>query len=258
MIRLLHADLYRMYSKRWIWLCSVSMMAIAVIFVIIQSTAMDYTVSIDRVIFLPMSVYGVAVAALISMFAGDDFGDGVIKNKIISGRSRASIYFSNMTASMMGCITVYILTIVTTLALGTVLFEINVTAAEVISYMILGLFTCLAYGSLYCMISMIIGSKSEAVAICMGLSFVMLFLCLHTNQILVQQEYKDGALNPHYVGGIKRSIYGFLHDFNPSGQAAQLSAMECFNKVRFVIVDFLWVFIAGAVGAFLFGKKDIK
>lgn len=258
MSRLFRADCYRMYTKKWIWLCSAMMIAAAAAFVVMQRTAMGYSVSVDRVIFLPMSVYGIAVAALVSLFAGEDFSDGVIRNKIISGRSRASVYFSNMLVCQMGCITVYLLTLIVTLSLGLLLFEINVTVGEVAFYTFLGLFTCMAYAGIYCMITMLAGNKSEAVAICMGLAFVMLFLCLHTNQILMQQEYKDGALNPNYVSGIKRSVYGLLHDLNPSGQAAQLSAMECLNRARFVITDLIWILTAGGAGAFFFEKKDIK
>lgn len=258
MSRLLCADFYRMYRKKWLWLCSLTMVAVAMMFVIMQHTAMDYVVSIDRVIFLPMSFYGVAVAAMISLFVGEDFSDGVIKNKIISGRTRMSIYFSNMIVSWMGCITVYLITLATTIGFGIHLFQINVTVGEVISYAALGIFTCLTYSSIYCMISMLSGNKSTTAIICMGLAFFMLFLCLHTNQVLVQQEYKDGVLNPHYADGIKRTVYGFLHDINPSGQAAQLSSMECLNPIRFVTVDLLWLLLAGVGGAWIFDKKDIR
>jgi hypothetical protein len=76
--------------------------------------------------------------------------------------------------------------------------------------------------------------------------------------MLVQQEYVDGTINPHYMTGIKRTIYEVLHDVNPFGQAAQLSDMKCINPVRFVVVDFIWMTVTSFLGVLFFDKKDIK
>lgn len=258
MNKLLPADFYHMYSRKWFWLCSVAMILIAVMLCIMQYTAMDYAVAIDRVIFLPMAFYGVALAALISIFVGEDFNDGVIKNKIISGKTRRAVYFSNLIVSWSACIAVYVLTIATSLAIGVNCFEINVTAGEIINFAVLGMFTCLTYGSIYCTITILNGNKAIAITVCMGLAFFLLFLCLHSNSMLVQQEYVDGVINPHYVTGIKRTIYEVLHDVNPFGQAAQLSDMTCINPVRFVVVDFIWMIVTSFLGGLFFDKKDIK
>ena len=92
----------------------------------------------------------------------------------------------------------------------------------------------------------------------MVLAFGMLFLCLHSNQVLIQTEMKDGVANPAYVTGAKRMIYAILHDANPTGQAAQLSAMHCFQTVRYIIVDIIWIFITVFVGNYIFSKSDIR
>lgn len=93
MTRLLGADTVRMYHSKCFWMCLGGMLIMAVGFLIMQGTAMDYTVPLSRVIFLPMSFYGVAAAALISMFVGEDFSDGFIRNKLIAGRA-GKPYFS--------------------------------------------------------------------------------------------------------------------------------------------------------------------
>ena len=92
----------------------------------------------------------------------------------------------------------------------------------------------------------------------MGLAFGMLFLCLHTNEVLVQTEYKDGVLNPNYVGGIRRMVYGFLHDLNPCGQAAQLSGWEVWHPARMVLIDLLLIIGLTVMGCRLFDRKDIN
>lgn len=258
MSKLLRADFYRMYHNKRIWLCVASMIVTAIFFIIMQYSAMDYTVAFSRVIFLPMTFYGIAIAALISFFVGDDFSGGVIRNKIIAGRSRSSIYMSNLICAWSACVVVYIFTVVITVGIGINLFENNVTLADFLKYFVLGLFSVLAFGSIFGMISMLNCNRVTSVMICMGLAFGMLFLCLHTNQILVQQEYKNGVLNPHFVEGTQRLLYGMLHDMNPFGQVAQLSSMTSLNVIRWIGMDLFWMIATAGFGKTLFLRKDIR
>jgi len=104
---------------------------------------------------------------------------------------------------------------------------------------------------------MLCGSKTTAAVLCMGVAFFLLFASLHTNQIMVQPEYKNGALNPSYVSGFAKRIYALLHDLNPTGQAAQLSTMDIFHPFRFFLCDFAWLLPSG-VGLGLFNRKNIQ
>ena len=86
----------------------------------------------------------------------------------------------------------------------------------------------------------------------------MLFLCLHTNEVLVQAEYRDGVLNPRYVGGARRALCGVLHDLNPCGQAAQLSAWQVWHPARAMAFDVFTIAVTTALGCALFRRKDIR
>jgi len=92
----------------------------------------------------------------------------------------------------------------------------------------------------------------------MGLAFAMLFLSLHTNAILVQDEYKDGMPNPRYVGGLRRILCGILHDLNPTGQAAQLTTWEIYHPFRLMLFNLLFIIGLSAICCKLFQKKDIN
>lgn len=257
MRKLLSADIYRLFHSKWFWLCLGGMLTMSVAFIIMQYTAMDYEVPLSRVIFLPMSFYGVTLAALISLFVGEDFSDGFIRNKIIAGRSRYSIFASNLIISWLACVVIYLTVIFFTVSIGSFFFEINITLNSYCKYLSLGIGMCIAYGCIYCSITMLCGNKVTATVLCMGLAFLMLCACLHTNQIMVQPEYKNGVYNPAYVDGFAKNVYAVLHDLNPSGQAAQLSAMDVFYPARWFICDFGWILVAGAGGMF-FNRKNIQ
>lgn len=64
MTRLLCADTVKIYHSKRFWMCLGGMLMLAVGFLIMQGTATDYTVPLSRAVFLLMSFYGAAVAAL--------------------------------------------------------------------------------------------------------------------------------------------------------------------------------------------------
>ena len=258
MTRLLGADTVRMYHSKCFSMCLVGMLIMAVGFLIMQGTAMDYTVPLSRVIFLPMSFYGVAAAALISMFVGEDFSDGFIRNKLIAGRSRKAVFLSTLMVCLTACVVIYLITTGFTCFAGSFFFEVDITYMDFVRHLLLGILTGLAYGSIFCTVTTLVGKKASAVLICMGLAFGMLFSSLHTNQVMVQPEYKNGMLNPHYVGGSLKAVYALLHDWNPTGQAAQLSAMHIFHSVRWIACDLGWMLVAAVLGTALFRRADIR
>lgn len=258
MTRLLGADTVRMYHSKCFWMCLGGMLIMAVGFLIMQGTSMDYIVPLSRVIFLPMSFYGVAAAALVSMFVGEDFSDGFIRNKLIAGRSRKTVFLSTLIVCWTACVAIYLITTVFTYLAGRFFFEADITFMDFLRHLLLGILTCLAYGSIFCTVSTLVGNKASAVLICMGLAFLMLFSSLHTNQVMVQAEYKNGMLNPHYVRGSLKAAYALLHDWNPTGQAAQLSAMHIFHSIRWIACDLGWMLAAAVLGTALFQRANIR
>lgn len=258
MRRLLRADMYRMYHNKKIVIAYFAMAAVAGMMIMMQYTAMDYAVPLSRVIFLPMTFYGLVAAAFVSFFVGEDFSEGTVRNKIVAGNRRSHIYLSQLFCVWTASLLLYLLTLLLTVSVSLPMFEKNVTGGEIVSFAVYGCFTVLAIGSIFCLISVCIGNRSVAVTVCMGMAFFMLFLCLHTNQIIAQSPYKDGIVNSHYIEGGKRLFYELVHDINPMGQIAQLSEMKLLNPIRWIGADIVWICLAIIVGCMCFGKKDIR
>ena len=258
MIKILRADFIRLRRNSAFWLSLIGMLVLAAAFMSIQATSMEYTVPLSRVIFLPMSMYGIAMAAFVSVFAGTDFSDGFIKNKLLTAKNRSSLVISKITVCCIGCLIVYIIVTVFSVCIGRFFFENNVEAVVFIRFFIIVIGMSIVTGCLFSVITMICGNKTRAIILCMGLAFGLLFLCIHTNEVLVQTEYKEGVLNPHYIGGTRREICSLLHDLNPCGQAAQLSAWEVLHPKRTLIINFAVIASSSTLGSLLFRRKDIK
>lgn len=258
LLRLLRADFYRLFRSKWLWLSVFAMLGLSLGFVSMQYSGMDYTVALDRVVFLPLSVYGVIAAAMVSLFVGEDFSDGCIRNKIAAGRSRNAVVLSHLIVCCFSCVVIYLVMFAVTVSLGLVFFENNVPAEQLLGFAFLGLTVCVAYACVYCALTILIGSRTSGVVICMIVSFAMLFAALHTNQIVIQQPVKNGLPNPHYVSGMLRHIYVWLHDLNPTGQAAQLSAMSCQSPLRWIGVNVAWLMLCVGAGMGIFQRKNIR
>jgi hypothetical protein len=78
-----------------------AMLGLSAAFMTMQATAMDYTVPLSRVIFLPMSMYCVTMAAFVSVFVGTDFSDGFIRNKLLTAEHRYSLVISQTIVSLL-------------------------------------------------------------------------------------------------------------------------------------------------------------
>ena len=258
MRNMLRADFARLQKSFAFHVSLVGMLLMAAVFMRIQASAMDYSVPLSRVIFLPMSMYGIAMAAFVSVFVGTDFSNGFSRNKLIVAKKRGSLVLSQIVVSCGGCLIVYSAVTAFSAGVGSFFFENNVDASTFVHFFILGMGMSVATGCLFTVLTVLCGSKTRAIVLCMGLAFGMLFLCLHTNAVLVQTEYKNSTLNPHYVGGIRRWICGILHDLNPCGQAAQLSAWEVWHPTRALIMSLAMAAGSSALGCLLFYKQDVR
>lgn len=234
------------------------MLVIASVFMVMQATSMEYTVPLSRVIFLPLSFYGVAAAAMVSVFTGRDFADGFIRNKLIFSKSRSQVVLSQIVTSCIACGLVYSVTVLYTFGTARFFFENNVEPDLFAGYFALGLSMSAAIACLFCVITLLCGDQTRAVVWCMGISFGMLFLSLHTNQILVQTRYKNGARTRITWKEQKESCMGSYMIWNPCGQAAQLSCWEVWEPMRAVLCNGLWILGTAAAGIVLFQRKDIK
>lgn len=199
-----------------------------------------------------------AAAAMVSVFTGRDFADGFIRNKLIFSKSRSQVVLSQIVTSCIACGLVYSVTVLYTFGTARFFFENNVEPDLFAGYFALGLSMSAAIACLFCVITLLCGDQTRAVVWCMGISFGMLFLSLHTNQILVQTRYKNGALNPHYVEGAKRVLYGILHDLNPVRAGRPAFLLGGFGAHKGGLCNGLWILGTAAAGIVLFQRKDIK
>ena len=76
----------------------------------------------------------------------------------------------------------------------------------------------------------------------MGLAFILLIVGMIMNGMLMSDTN-------FYIQ--------FIYDLNPYGQIAQLTAMNCFDMLRCIIMDIICFTLFSIVGINYFNEKDI-
>ena len=249
MKRVLIADLYKIIKEKWVYISLFGMLLLATAFIWMQKTAMSYTVMLDRVLFLPMSVVGLVLSVTISFLAGEDFDSGFMRNKIVAGIKRGSIYGSGMITSTLAAVLIYTIVCLYTFLVGMMLFEQNVTFSYILYTFAMGICMVCSYTSLYFFVVMQSGSKVKALVINMIIGCILLFLGMRDNQIMMQKDVADS---------LYRTIHEITFDINPAGQAAQVSAMKFLNPIRFVVSDFVMIVVVDLLGKMLFDRKQLS
>lgn len=216
---------------------------------------------------------GILAAEFIALFVGTEYSDGAIRNKIVVGQSRLSVYFANLVtgfAASLLCMAGYMLSC---LAVGAPLLGWFTKPAPLLLYAILGSVVMLAaFCAIFTFVSMNCSKKSTSVVVCLLGVFVLLILAVVINGRLEAPEFITGyemsvngevvnavpEPNPHYLTGLEREVYQLLYDLLPTGQSLQYAMLGFTHPAKLMGLSALVAAVFSAAGAALFRRKDLK
>lgn len=274
MNRLLRAGFGR-FKKSKIYACCLGVILLYCAFICVSQykTMIKYEVEfgLDAVIFTFMPLVGIAASVFVSMFVGTEYSDGTIRNKLIVGMSRTSIYLSNLIICVIGGLIMITAAYFFSVAVGLPLFgPPDLPLQKLLLFAVTGIVAGIAYISVFHMVTMLNSSKTNAAVLCILIAFGLLFVAAGVYSSLSQPEYteemirKNGEMvletvkNPNYLTGIKREIYQHVIDFLPSGQVMQITSMNVLHPVRMILYSVFIIIVSNFTGVCLFRKKDIK
>lgn len=280
MKNLLSAEFSRLFKNKLYWFLSAAAFvfgAVIQIYIYLGTVKYDMEPTISMGLFAIGMVIGFVAAILVSLFVGTEYSNGTLRNKMINGKSRTSIYFSKFIVCCVAMVTILAYYYASSLAFG---FLINRRlGAEVSALLITALVLCLAsfsYVAVFLAVAMNCGKKSATAVISLVAAMLMFFTAVATSSALQKPEFygeyfymnEAGEIvsdpetpNPNYLRGTKRKIYEFINDANPTGQCVQLSGAidedGSVCKKEFPIYSCGLILIGTAVGMIIFKKKDI-
>lgn len=273
MNKLLTANFARLKKDKVFWI-SMAFMFAAGVFSIVMKLFNDPTATADQLLFIFPVLIGIVSAAFCSLYIGTEYSDGTIRNKLIVGHARDSVYLSNFITCSAAGIAMCLSYIVAVAILGFPLLgfsEMSIGAAAaltLVSFMMV--VACTALFTLLCMLNQ---NKATAAVVCILIIVALLVLATMINARLEAPQYYSNYIfsnsggstttagqevNPQYLSGMNREIYQFFLDFLPTGQAIEISSHSTPHLWLMSLYSLLITLVSTACGLLCFRKKDLK
>ena len=271
MIKLLKAGFFRLKKDVIFWLFVFLTIGIAG-FTLFRYTSNE-GVHLDKIINEFITYIGLFIAIFVSIFVGKEHSQGIIRNKIIVGHSRISIFLSNLIISIIVSILCEMIYLVIVLLIGMPLFgQMQMTLTQFMMTMLNTILVIISFCSIYNFISMICSEITISTTICIIL-FIAMFIAQgsfsltanshkyinHTytdengNRYIVSQEP-----NPNSPGDEKVKQAKMIYLSIPQGQAMEISDNNLDYVKQMPIYSIVLIGIVNILGIYIFSKKELK
>lgn len=286
MSKLLRSNFARLWKSRIFWLGMLFSAGLSALLVIaryedIKRYSEIYAVqdaiyrNADGLIFMGGLFLIFASAVFTGVFVGTEYSDGTLRNKLIIGHSRSSIYISNLIVCTTAGIIMHLTYIIITMLLGNLFLEDSaLTFKKILLLTLMGTAAMIAVSSLLVMMSMLIHSKSTGSVVILISTMLMLFATMNISDRLSAPEYYDiyesvdentgrpievkKEKNSHYLTGTKRKVYEFLDDFLPTSQLYKSASLDSSKLDIALIYDGIIILITTTAGIAVFRRKNLK
>ena len=283
MLRLMRANLGRLRRDRAFWVAVGGMVCYALLICYVAFYQKFISGNGSQIVFdeLLFSAYGIKgyitvpaflLAVFSSLFIGTEFSDGTIRNKIVVGGTRPSIYLSCfLTCGAVGLFMnlIYFLLVC---AIGIPLVgPPTLPASVLVPWLAAGTLSVLSYAALFTLLSMLVQNKTTvAIASLLTLFAAILLMTylmsrLNEPQMMAMYDLVDGAMattgtmpNPNYLSPGPRAAAEFFIDLAPTGQSLQISSLSAFRPLRMVICSLGVVAVSCLAGIACFRRRDLK
>ena len=217
-----------------------------------------------------------ALAAVVPLFVGSEYSDGTIRNKVVVGHHRASVYLSLLLTSLFAETLLILVWTAAYLIPGVILME-HAHPLWVYLCLYLAMFLELAvFSAIFTLLTMTLGNKAGSAVVCILFALLLVMQGIVVKSMLEEPEFygpeiiisDDGEVsyggemepNPNYIpeGSPKRAFYNFLMDFMPGGQALQIAGHTIDNLSKICLYDIGWLVVLTGAGVLIFRRKDLK
>lgn len=275
MRKLLSSDFSRLWKDKIFWLGTLFMLGFGIFAVCTKySDIIRYNEHepLDEALLAYQQLIGCCAAVFCSMFSGTEYSDGTIRNKLIVGHLRRTLYLSNWLTNIAAAMIMSIVFLFTYCTLGSFLLDApGAPLGKILFYTFISFFTVIAYASIFNMLAMLITRKSTSAVVCLLAIFGLLILAIVIKAKLDAPEFVSGYSltingveqmppepNPKYLQPAARRVYQFFLDMLPTGQSIQLSAFDVLHPVLLMAYSAVISVVTTVMGVFAFQKKNLN
>lgn len=260
MNRLLTGNLIRLRKNIVFWISLVCAM-VGPLYTVLNNwyykNPWDMSIHADTAFLLSGADYFfmVALAVAISLFVGTEFSDNTIRNKLIAGHTRASVFLSNLIASLVVAVIMYLVSVAASCAGIPLLDKLELPMDKLILQMGCAVVSVSVVAAFICTVTMVIGNRviSAIVSMLSAIGMQLIPPILWAN---VDYYTENGLLDT-----FQAKIDVFMYDWLPSCQIYQLtSIVEDIPKniYLFPVYSAILILLLGTIGIIIFRNKNLK
>ena len=276
MRNLLSAGFTRLWRNKPLWLsCALLAALIANVIWNYYSAGLEYGAytRIDTAFRYCVPFIPIFISVVCALFIGVEYANGTIRNKVVCGHSRGSLYLSNLILCSVASLIICTAVMVSGLGLGLPLLGGFAMGWSGAILFFIGVYTLsLAWAALFTLLVMLVSSRTISAVAAMLLTLALLSAGAHLEGRLEAKptiesytitvsgglELAEEQPNPTYLPeGPVRDAFQFLSDFTPGGQTLQHATQRARPEVLIAYDAVLFVLCTGA-GLLLFKRKDLK
>ena len=270
MIKLLKAGFFRLKKDVIFWLFIFLTIGMAG-FTLFRYLSNE-EVYLDKILNEFIMYIGLFIAIFVSIFVGKEYGQGIIRNKIIVGHSRISIFLSNLIISIVVSLLCELIYLIIVFLIGIPLFgQMQMSFSQFAIVLLNTALVIISFCSIYNFITMICSEITISISICIIL-FVAMFVAQaalgftansrkyiehafwdNGNKYIISQEP-----DPNYPGDEKVKQARMLYLSIPQGQAMKIGGNDLTYSAQMAISSIILIGVVNIVGVCIFSKKELK
>ena len=270
MIKLLKAGFFRLKKDVIFWLFIFLTIGMAG-FTLFRYLSNE-GVYLDKILNEFIMYIGLFIAIFVSIFVGKEYGQGIIRNKIIVGHSRISIFLSNLIISIVVSLLCELIYLIIVFLIGIPLFgQMQMSFSQFAIVLLNTALVIISFCSIYNFITMICSEITISISICIIL-FVAMFVAQaalgftansrkyiehafwdNGNKYIISQEP-----DPNYPGDEKVKQARTLYLSIPQGQAMKIGGNDLTYSAQMAISSIILIGVVNIVGLCIFSKKELK
>lgn len=227
---------------------------------------------LDKILNEFIMYIGLFIAIFVSIFVGKEYGQGIIRNKIIVGHSRVSIFLSNLIISIVVSLLCELIYLIIVFLIGIPLFgQMQMSFSQFAIVLLNTALVIISFCSIYNFITMICSEITISISICIIL-FVAMFVAqaalgftAHASKYIENAFYDKGNKyiisqepNPNYPGDEKVKQARMLYLFIPQGQAMEIESGNLEYSAQMAISSIILICVVNIAGVCIFSKKELK
>ncbi len=271
MIKLLKAGFFRLKKDIIFWLFVFLTIGIAG-FTLFRYTSNE-EINLDKIANEFIMYIGLFIAIFVSIFVGKEHSQGIIRNKIIVGHSRISIFLANLIISIIASILCEIVYLVLVFLIGIPLFgQLQMTLSQFAMVLLNTVLVIISFCSIFNFISMICSEITVSTTICIILFITMYVvqasfsLPANTDKYITNTYVDENGvshivskeLDPNYPGDEKVKQARMIYLLIPQGQAMEIGSNDLEYLKQMPIYSITLICTINILGIYIFSKKELK